>query len=283
MSLAKYFAFLCMYFYTFSSYAQQEWKISPGRLRYKIIKEGQGRKAKIGDYVVYRLEYKTDQDSLLFSSNLGLQKTSQGTVPQKQFKGDYRELFSLMSEGDSAIAVMPSNKFFPRIKGINRPKEIASGSEILFSISLLKVTTLEEHKRLQDKKRKLAKVQEKFKLKILTEKHGFEPVDSLHILYREIVQGSGFWASKNKKIKVHYKGFLADGRVFDFSKKPFEFEVGKGQVIAAWEELLPKLKEGSKAVLITPSNKAYGEKGVPGSIVGPYEPLFFEIEVVEVL
>lgn len=46
-------------------------------------------------------------------------------------------------------------------------------------------------------------------------------------------------------------------------------------------EGITALKMGDKAKIYIPSNLAYGEQGSP-PIIGPYENLIFEVELVDV-
>ena len=64
------------------------------------------------------------------------------------------------------------------------------------------------------------------------------------------------------KVKVHYKGTLDNGEVFDSSegKDPLEFEVGAGQVIKGFEEGLVGMEPGDKKELKIPPEKAYGNR-----------------------
>lgn len=69
--------------------------------------------------------------------------------------------------------------------------------------------------------------------------------------------------------KVHYTGKFMDGTKFDSSRdrgRPFEFTVGAGEVIRGWDEGVPQLKVGQKAILTCPPDYAYGARGVPGAI-----------------
>ncbi len=64
------------------------------------------------------------------------------------------------------------------------------------------------------------------------------------------------------KVKVEYTGKLDDGNIFDSSEKhgkPLEFEVGKGMVIAGFEEAVIGMNVGEEKEVKIPSEKAYGK------------------------
>ena len=112
---------------------------------------------------------------------------------------------------------------------------------------------------------------------------GFEKTES-GLRYQIIQKGSGVKASKGKNISVHYKGQLADGRVFDSSydrKQPIDFTVGVGQVIKGWDEGLQLLQVGDKARLVIPSHLAYGSQGA-GGVIPPDATLVFDVELMDV-
>ncbi len=62
-------------------------------------------------------------------------------------------------------------------------------------------------------------------------------------------------------IKVHYKGTLNDGTLFDSSegREPLEFEVGSGMVIPGFDNGVMGMKIGDKKTVNIPANEAYGE------------------------
>ncbi len=112
---------------------------------------------------------------------------------------------------------------------------------------------------------------------------GFNKTDS-GLRYQIIQKGSGEQATQGKNISVHYKGQLADGRVFDSSydrKQPIDFTVGVGQVIKGWDEGLQLLKVGDKARLVIPSHLAYGSQGA-GGVIPPDATLIFDVELMDV-
>ena len=89
---------------------------------------------------------------------------------------------------------------------------------------------------------------------------------------------------KGQNVKVHYKGMLMDGTIFDSSiqrNQPIDFTLGIGQVIAGWDEGISLLSEGASAKLVIPSELAYGEKGA-GGIIPPNASLIFEVELLKI-
>lgn len=88
------------------------------------------------------------------------------------------------------------------------------------------------------------------------------------------------------KLIMNYTGRLTDGTVFDSNidpkfnhVAPFEFTLGAGQVIKGWDEGLVGMKIGEKKTLTIPSDKGYGERGVPG-VIPPGATLVFDVELV---
>ncbi len=96
--------------------------------------------------------------------------------------------------------------------------------------------------------------------------------------------GDGEQVKKGDEVSVLYEGRLIDGTVFDGTQdpdKPFTFRVGRGQVIAGWEEGLQLMRVGEKRLLIVPFELGYGTRGDPPKIPRR-ATLIFEVEVVRV-
>ncbi|KAK4270177.1 hypothetical protein QN277_023251 [Acacia crassicarpa] len=91
-------------------------------------------------------------------------------------------------------------------------------------------------------------------------------------------------AHKGDRVKVHYRGKLTDGTVFDSSferDSPIEFELGTGQVIKGWDQGLLGMCIGEKRKLQIPAKLGYGEQGSPPTIPGG-ATLIFDTELVGV-
>lgn len=66
----------------------------------------------------------------------------------------------------------------------------------------------------------------------------------------------------NKLVKVHYKGTLDDGTVFDSSegRDPIAFVEGSHQVIPGFENAVAKMQPGDKVSIHLEPAEAYGER-----------------------
>ena len=105
------------------------------------------------------------------------------------------------------------------------------------------------------------------------------------LLIEDIVVGEGEAATSGKKVTVHYVGVsFSSGEEFDASwdrGRPFEFKLGKGQVIPGWDAGVQGMKVGGRRKLTIPSAMAYGARGAGGAIK-PHEPLVFVVDLLSV-
>jgi FKBP-type peptidyl-prolyl cis-trans isomerase len=102
--------------------------------------------------------------------------------------------------------------------------------------------------------------------------------------YWDIVVGTGATAVAGKPVKVHYTGWLTNGKKFDSSVdrgQPFGFPLGGGQVIKGWDEGVAGMKVGGKRQLRIPPELGYGARGAGGAIP-PNATLIFDVELLEV-
>ena len=98
--------------------------------------------------------------------------------------------------------------------------------------------------------------------------------------------GHGKKSVEGSQLKVHYEGWLAeDYKMFDSSRakrRPFEFELGKGTVIAGWDIALKDVRQGTKMQIKIPAKLAYGSQGVSSMGIPQNADLIFKVEVLKV-
>jgi peptidylprolyl isomerase len=110
-------------------------------------------------------------------------------------------------------------------------------------------------------------------------------VDAGPLDIKDLLVGKGAAAQSGDKLSVQYVGKLMDGTEFDSSRrpgrKPFEFVLGKGQVIKGWDQGVAGMKVGGKRKLIIPPDLAYGQRGHPPTIP-PNSTLQFDLELLSI-
>ena len=119
-----------------------------------------------------------------------------------------------------------------------------------------------------------------FYTKMLGEK-AKELSSGLKILTKK--EGNGNYYKPGKTMLVHYTGYLSNGKMFESSYEkgePIVFKPIKDKVIAGWNEGIPMLSEGEKAVLFIPYHLGFGvhqTRNIPGK-----SNLIFEVEIIEI-
>jgi FKBP-type peptidyl-prolyl cis-trans isomerase FkpA len=101
-------------------------------------------------------------------------------------------------------------------------------------------------------------------------------------LFLETKAGTGATPKATDKVKVHYKGSLIDGTVFDSSierNEPVTFPLNG--VIPCWTQGVQLMKEGGSARLVCPSDLAYGDDGRPPRIKGG-ATLVFDVQLLSI-
>ena len=78
--------------------------------------------------------------------------------------------------------------------------------------------------------------------------------------YVDMVVGTGATPKVGDTVVVDYTGRFTNGKIFDTSvgKQPFQFVLGKGQVIKGWDEGVGSMEVCGKRKLIITPNMAYG-------------------------
>ena len=255
-----------------------------------IIKDkaGKGKMPKDGDIMTFDFSVTILNGATLYNSE-------EANRPAEVEKGKpfdtegFTEALNSMRVGDELTIIAPSKLAFG---AQGRQGMIKPYTTILYTAKLKSVQTKAQHekelakeKAAAEKKEKELMAQEKVTIqKYIKDNKVTEKPTASGLYYIETVAGNGEQAMPGDKVKVHYKGTLLDGTKFDSSydrDTPFEFTIGKGQVIKGWDEGIAMMKVGGKATLIVPSDIAYGARA-RGGVIHAYAPLKFEVELLEV-
>ena len=108
---------------------------------------------------------------------------------------------------------------------------------------------------------------------------------SYQLELEDLAAGDGDEAVAGKVVEVHYVGVSwSTGQQFDASwdrGDTFKFGLGKGQVIAGWDQGVAGMKVGGRRRITIPPMLGYGKRGAGGAI-GPDETLVFVVDLVGV-
>jgi peptidylprolyl isomerase len=180
------------------------------------------------------------------------------------------EGIALLQIGDKATFTIPSTLGY----GDSQMGPIPGGSTLIFDVELLDI-----------KERVLPKPYDVAGKQLQTTASGLQ--------YIVLQEGTGAKAESGKTVSVHYSGYLQEakasdpngiGKMFDSSVErgePIEFPLGKGYVIAGWEEGIALMKVGGKTRLIIPYALGYGEAGKP-PVIPAKATLIFDVELINV-
>jgi peptidylprolyl isomerase len=93
---------------------------------------------------------------------------------------------------------------------------------------------------------------------------------SYQLELEDVIVGSGDEAVSGRVVEVHYVGVSwSTGEQFDASwdrRDTFKFKLGKGQVIAGWDQGVTGMKVGGQRRITIPPMLAYGKRGADGVI-----------------
>jgi FKBP-type peptidyl-prolyl cis-trans isomerase len=256
---------------------------------------GSGRNIAKTDFVKMNLTVSSIEGKKIFST---LDKNKPITFEYGQpfdTKG-FDEAIGSMKKGSKATVVVPSAMGFgdKGKKDMTGEDIIAPFSPVVYDIEVLDLKTKAENEKAvkadeanAKKAAAIAMAQEPILIqKYLKDNNITAKPNGSGLYYIEKVKGKGAKAVGGKKVKVHYTGKLFNGKVFDSSldkkpSKPFEFTIGKGEVIPGWDEGISMMSAGGKATLIIPSKLGYGERGA-GNDIPAYSPLVFDVELISI-
>lgn len=106
---------------------------------------------------------------------------------------------------------------------------------------------------------------------------------SYQLELEDIEIGDGDEAVAGRIAEVHYVGVSwATGKQFDASwdrGDTFKFGLGKGQVIAGWDQGVQGMRVGGRRRITIPPMLAYGKRGA-GGVIGPDETLVFVVDLI---
>ena len=254
--------------------------------------------SRIGRVLSIHVQYRTGKDSTLFNSRRQLRMPVQIPLAELKVKGGLEEALALLQPGDSAAFRFNADSVFTKSFRQPVPPPVRqAGNVLVLLVKATSILTPEEARAEQQRMLEQAQQQEVTaaaqrlpkdiaaiqaygkRNKLVLQK---TPGGAHYVITR---RGTGAKPKAGQTVSVLYKGSLLNGKMFDSTEKmgnkPIDFPIGVGQVIPGWDQTIPLLPKGSKAILLIPSALAYGTRGA-GATIPPNAILRFDVELVDV-
>lgn len=272
---------------TASAVWAQDFKSTTYGLRYAIIKDNPGeRKPVLGDYVELHMRVFANDSMVIDSRSLnGGSPAVLEIINSKRNYDDLTEGLKLMTAGDSAVFLLPVDTMNNAGLVMASWMKPGTGQVVKYEVSLVSVKTKAQHEADLAKLVAQRKIKDDETLKNYFKEKGITPKKTASGLYYNITkEGTGIKAKKGQKVTLIYTGKLLDGTVFDSNIEPkfnntvpLTFDLGKHQVIEAWEEAVTIMGKGTEVTLFVPSHLAYGAQAK--GIVKAHSVLVFDIQI----
>jgi len=249
--------------WVFQALAPDAKKTTASGIGYQIVKAGSGTSPKVADVVEFRYAaWKPDGElqefSEFFQQSRGMPTSKNLCVPIAEVRSAFlQEALTLTPAGGSTRIEVPASVCWPD----RLPPGVKADSVISWHIEVTKI--LEVPQFVMPDPAKLVKTPS-------------------GLAYEVIKEGTGKQPGPASRVKVHYAGWLADGRPFDSSfgrGEPATFAIG--QVVKGWIEGLQLMKEGAIYRFVVPPELGYGAAGSPPAIPAN-ATLVFYLELISI-
>ena len=232
-------------------------------------------------------EFKFDKAGILAMANSGpATNGSQFFITHKEtpWLTGKHTIFGYVTVGQDVVNAIAQDDVMNKVT-IVRKGAAAKAFNAVKTFSDYFANKAEDDKKMAEEQAKQAEKEEKDRIKaneIALKEFENGITTNSGIKYIILNEGTGSIPTPTSNVKVHYTGYLTNGKIFDSSvQKGTPAEFGLNQVIKGWTEALQLMKEGAKFKFYIPYNLAYGDKGYPG-VIPPKSNLIFEIELIKI-
>ena len=264
---------------------------APNGLEAEVVREGEGKFAEPGQYLVMSMLFKDTKDSVWDDTRkreIPVVIPMADTSAMKSEKG-IESIFRVMKKGDSLVMKVTAKSFFENTQGRQVPANIKPEMLLTFSFGVIDITNQEGLNKLQEKimaiQNEKNRAQSEGQLAAdttaidgyLADKKITAMKDKSGLRYVITKASNGEKPTLSSTVIVKYKGSLMEnGLIFDES----QIEYPLTSLVQGWQIGFQLLSKGSKATLYVPSSLGYGLNGSPPDIPANAN-LVFEVELID--
>ncbi len=265
-----------------------QYQKTPSGVAYSISGDSK-TKIKQGQIFKYNIEYKIAPKDSVFNTTFGHIPGFMQFDTARISPHSFLELISKCGEGDKVnfslsvdslkkLGLLEYNQFF-------RKNDLIKGKMEIIKVYKSEDEANNDYKKEMDQEQK----REAKELKEYAAKKSLKVQElPTGVLVAVDQAGDTLKAGMGKTVRIFYKGYFTDGKVFDSNmgpnapnKEPLVFQIGSGGVIPGLESGLAQFGKGGKGTILIPAMQAYGISGQP-PVIPAYSNLLFDIEVTDV-
>lgn len=292
--LFQYFAFFLVVT-TLISCARDTEEMTPSGFKYVTCEDKPGAVVVNNEYAFFDMTIRSGDSIIQSSNSAGRPYTVQVLESNEQY-GAFTpviEMLRNMSIGDSAVLYYPLDSFPQPPPGSANLAPILAYEVCLKDImdQTRYTAYMEEQNKERQKDMLAAQGRESIIADLIAQVHKEYKAGELDDEITRTDSGLGFHLLESgtantqpapgEYVSVWYYGVKeSDGSMFDNAYKrgaPYQFTLGRGEVIAGWDQGIGMLNKGGKGVLFIPSTLAYGKAG--SGAIGADEDLMFYVEL----
>jgi FKBP-type peptidyl-prolyl cis-trans isomerase FkpA len=251
---------------------------------YRIIELGDCSKNILsGDYLTLYLSYKTISDSVFFH---GVRKFHL----EKDELALFNKAMLKFSKGDSGAFILSVSNFFQHTLKRSIPNFLIGDEFLKINFSVKEVQSefdFEKEKRLFLNWVSEFESEENSNIEnYLNNRHlDIDPTYN-DLYFVTLKQGYGEKVKIGKHVYVHYEGRFLNGKFLESTlerHEPVDYIYGQELfVVKGMDQAIGMMREGEKALIILPSELAFGASGAGDGIVPPFSTLIYELEIIKV-
>ena len=130
---------------TFYSCNDNEFKEGESGLKYKVLTESESKiEISEGDYVELKLNYKTENDSILFNSEEFSTPFKMQLGESSHLGGSFEDAISIMNPGDRYQFIISADSFYYKTKQEKLPDGVREKSNLLFDIQIIRKINIKD-------------------------------------------------------------------------------------------------------------------------------------------
>ena len=263
------------------------YKKTESGIKYKVINKNNPdtTSVRVGSVISLSMSYGL-KDSVIFDSK-DIPDDIRFPVVESQYEGDFYEAVRLFHQGDSVNFIIKAGPFFTKTVGQpSLPPGFTEDDDLYFTIRFIKVQSqteimAEEAAMMETMKNEEENIIRNF----IAQKAITVAANPSGIYFIEKKKGTGKSPVKDDYVSAHFiVSRLTGEQIFSTyeQNEPVDFQFGSRFENLGFQEAVAMMRVGGTAQALVPSSMAFGAQGA-GDIIAPFTPLFYDLELVNVM